>query len=244
MTTQTKIASSTDKVVAPYIPFKTFQTAIETLEQGVPPQLDRSVWKTWSGAVQSQTLSGFRFLGLIDSNGNTQPSLNKLVEAREDSARRAVLKTIIEERYAKLIPMAEQDVTSKQLEDTLREYGVQGSTLDKAVRFFISAANYAGVRLSVHWAKANGRGTANRTSRQRIPREPDGESAPPSRRGRQRNNPPAGRNPEPGYVKTVSLPGSVGTVTLSVSINPIELIGPHRTWFYEGVDWLNKCPSE
>ena len=51
----------------PYIAFKTFLTAIETFEQGIPPIIERGVWHTFSGSLQGHTLNAFKFLGLIDS---------------------------------------------------------------------------------------------------------------------------------------------------------------------------------
>ena len=41
-------ASYTKKQPAPYVPFKSFQTALEVLEQALPAKMDRSVWPTFS----------------------------------------------------------------------------------------------------------------------------------------------------------------------------------------------------
>ena len=46
-----------------------------------------------------------------------------------------------------------------------------------------------------------------------------------------------------GYTKTVKLQNNLGTVTISVSINPIELTGGDRTWFFALIDKLNEYVS-
>ena len=74
----------TDAPPAPYIPFKTFLTAVEALEQGLPDDIDRSVWPTFSYNIQTQTVSAFKFLQLIDDEGHVQDGLRTLVAQKDD----------------------------------------------------------------------------------------------------------------------------------------------------------------
>ncbi len=164
-----------------YIPFKTFLTAVETLEQGLPDPLDRSVWPSWSGGIQSQTLGAFKFLGLIDEKGHVQPSLHKLVDAKGEQ-RKIVLKEIIEEKYKEAVKLGEGNSTFQQLQDFFRQYGVESGTLERVIRFFLDACEYTGSKCSVHWAKA--KKTIRRTSRR-------GESS-----GEGSDNPPPPTNPQ------------------------------------------------
>ncbi len=76
--------------VVPYVPFKTFLTALDALEAGLPNQLDRSVWPSYSGAIQGQLLGAFRFLGLMDEGNCPTPALGELVSKR--GARRELLR--------------------------------------------------------------------------------------------------------------------------------------------------------
>ncbi len=122
-----------DKRVAVYIPFTTLLTAIETLEQGLPARLHRSVWSSFSGGVQAQVLSAFKFLGLIDEQSKVQPALKRVVEEREN--RNAVLMEVIADAYPAVIELADQNASQKDFEDAMREYGVQGTTLDIAAAF-------------------------------------------------------------------------------------------------------------
>lgn len=44
------------KLTVAYAPFKTFLSAIQALEHGVPDTIDRTVWPSFSGVMQSQLL--------------------------------------------------------------------------------------------------------------------------------------------------------------------------------------------
>ena len=140
-----------DKRVAVYIPFATLLTAIETLEQGLPARLHKSVWSSLSGGVQAQVLSAFKFLRLIDEQGKVQPTLKRLVEEREN--RNDVLMEVIADAYPAVIELADKNASQKDFEDAMRQYGVQGTTLDKAVRFYLQAAETVGLLTSPHWKK-------------------------------------------------------------------------------------------
>ncbi len=86
--------TAAEKRIAAYVPFRTFLTALETLESGgVPKQIDRSIWRSFSGLVQSQILGAFRFLGLVEGDAPTL-ELRKLVEDKQN--RPVVLRRILE----------------------------------------------------------------------------------------------------------------------------------------------------
>jgi len=145
----------------PYVPFRTFLTAIETLERGCPNQLDRSVWPSYSGAIQGQLLGAFRFLGLMDENQFPTPELRELI-ARKDN-RRALLRRLLETSYADMIRLDLSRASPRQLDDAMRQYGLNGATHRKAVSFFLQAAQYAGLPLSALLrAKIRGRGQGKR----------------------------------------------------------------------------------
>ncbi len=67
------------KSVPVYLPFKSFQSAVQSLRtHGLPSALDRTAFGSRSGADQVQILSAFKFLGLIDDANRTQPILRNL----------------------------------------------------------------------------------------------------------------------------------------------------------------------
>ena len=227
--------SNLKQVRAPvYIPFKTFFTAIETLEPGIPPILDRSVFPTFSGGLQSQTLGAFKFLGLIKDDGSVEPLLQKLVNAKGDD-RKTVMREIIRTKYAKAVELAENNASYGQLEDYFRNYNITGGTLYRVVRFYIDSCNYTGEKCSTHWAKA--KKSPKRAIKKEIPaEEQDNGNAP--QKNKDDNNGLA-----QGFLETVTLP-EIGTITLSTSVNPLKLKGKYREWFYQLVDKLDEYPKE
>ena len=206
-----------------YIPFKTFLTAVETLEQALPATLDRSVWPSFAGGVQSQTLGAFKFLKLIDEEGIVQPILTRLVNARGD-ARKEVLGEVIKNRYEEAVRLGEKNASFQQLQDFFRQYGVQGGTLDRIVRFFLDACEYTGIRGSPHWAKA--RKTTRRARR-------DDTTPKVKLTGRARHE-----DTQPN-IKTVEL-RSGGKLSLSLSVDLLTLSPEDRQWLFEIIDRMNK----
>jgi hypothetical protein len=227
-------AKTLSRSTAVYIPFKTFQTAVASLYQALPVKLDRSAWPSFSNLVQGQTLNAFKFLGLVDKDGSVQPVLKELVSENLDSSRfKSILADILKTKYGKVVALASQHGTIAQLQETMREYNVSGTTLDRAIRFWTEAARFSGVQYPTSWKKAR---IAPGSSRRRKGIQTgisEGESG---------NN--VGINSNQGYIKTIMLQGGIGAVTLSVSVNPIELSGKNRVWFYELVDKLNECPVD
>ena len=170
---------TTDRKPA-YIAFKTFLTAIETFEQGMPPTIERSVWHTFSGGLQSHTLNAFKFLGLVDEKGAPQPILQKIVHAKGEE-RKAILKEIIDNKYSKALQLGRNNASFQQLQDHFRASGITGGTLEMAVRFFLDACNYTGEKTSPFWAKA--KKTMRRSRKAEV--------------GKTNEHPPLGQEPPP-----------------------------------------------
>ncbi len=134
------------KLIAAYVPFKTFLTALETLEGGgVPNRIDGSIWRSFSGLVQSQVLGAFRFLGLVEGDEPT-PELRRLVEEKEK--RPAVLRRVLEKSYSALVSRDLTKMTGRMLDGLMEKYNVTGATKRKAVTFFLQAAKYGELPLS------------------------------------------------------------------------------------------------
>lgn len=150
-----------------YVPFKTFITALDTLNQGLPDVLDRSVFKNQSGSTQAMLMSTFRALGGIDDEGNTQPILRRLVNPNE---RKAALKEIVEENYRDVLSLG-TNATQKQFDDAFYAYGVSGETHKKAKSFFLQVAEMLGIPLSPHIAQSKASSSGTRSAAPRKPRK-------------------------------------------------------------------------
>lgn len=217
--------NKSEHVRAPvYIPFKTFLNAVETLGQGMPTKLDRSVWPSFSNGVQSQTLGAFKFLGLVDEDRGVKPILQRLVNSKDDE-RKIVLAEIIEEKYAEAIQLANKNASFQQLLDLFRGYGVQGGTLERAIRFFLDACDYSNLKRSPLWAKA--KKTFRRPSKKDEGQLKD-KTVWESSRGEEIKS----------SVKTVKL-RSGGALSLSLSLDLMALSREDREWLFGLIDQLN-----
>ena len=133
----------------PYVPWKTFVTFLDSLRQGIPSRIDRTVMPTFSGAMQSQVMSALRYLGLIDEQGRPLDALSQLVTS-ESTQREEILRDILDRAYRFLADLNIGTATSGQLEEAFKRAGATGDTVRKCIAFFLAANQYAGVSLSRH----------------------------------------------------------------------------------------------
>lgn len=222
--------NSAEQRAPAYIPFKTFLTAVETLEQGIPPTLDRSVWPSFSGGTQSQILGAFKFLGLIKENGKVEPILERLVNTKGDE-RREVMREMIENSYPEAIQLAENNVSFAQLQEHFRGFGVQASTLEKVVRFYLDACEYTKIKCSPLWA------TAKKTSR-RYTKKDEGSTIKPKERKRKGVSPDSDGKPSTEW-RTIQL-RSGGKFSYSLSVDLVTLSKEDRDWLFNIIDQLNE----
>lgn len=215
----------TDVQPAPYIPFKTFLTATEILEQGLPDIMDKSVWPTFSFSVQGHTFSAFKFLGLIDDDGNVQEDLRRLVSEKE--GRKAVVGEIIRKRYPKVVELGEKNASTQQLQVGIKEAGASNAVLVKAVRFFLQAAEYAELPVSPLWKT----GKKTTSSKRALRAKP---------RNKKQQPPKDTESHEPeGQGITVTLPESGATVRLTASVDVIKLVGKERDFLFDLIDKMH-----
>lgn len=220
MTTNSENTTTRDRKPS-YIAFKTFLTAVETLQQGLPPVIDRSVWHTFSGGLQSHTLNAFKFLGLIDEKGKVQPILENLVSAKGEE-RKTLIREIIGDKYKEAVQLGQKNASFQQLQDHFRSYGVQGGTLEMVVRFFLDACKYTGEKCSPLWAKA--KKAVRRSKREESPST-----------GKDATFPPVEKEQPKANVQTVQLK-SGGTLSLSVVVDLISLSQEDREWLFKLID--------
>jgi hypothetical protein len=225
------MADSDKQLSAVYVSWQTMKSALEQLSQGVPPsRIDRSVFPGLAWGVQSQLFAGMKFLGLTGSEGEATPLLNELVSGDEQN-RKKKLKEIIERSYAGLIALDLTKTTPAQLLEKIGElYNVSGDTRGKAVRFFLSAAEYVGIPLNnlLTGKKTNG---ATSTRRRRGPakaKQQPGGHVPDSTPKRDLNT---------GTSKTVSLK-SGGTLTISATLDLFALNSTDRNFVFGLIDEL------
>jgi Family of unknown function (DUF5343) len=243
------MAESESDILPVYLSFPTFQSAVNNLRShGLPPKLDRSAWGSRSGAEQGQIISAFKFLGFIDSEGNTQASLRKYVDAEENSEEeKQLMAEMLKARYSRLFESVDlQSATPKQLIDAIASYGTSGATKDRAVRFFLKAADHAKVPLSSRLTT----GMRSRSTGSANGNNSEDSSGSASRQQRRKRTKPAvtgcpsndgeEESATGNAVKTIELRESGGTLTLSGTFNAFELDGEDRKLVYDIIDLMKR----
>lgn len=139
-----------------YFPWRTFESTTEgfAASGGVPSKLDRSVLSTMSGSGRSAFVGGLRSLNLVDDDNHPRPLLEKYVAAEGD-ARKAILREILAGAYG-FLSQSNFDLTratASQLSEAMSREGATSSTREKAVAFFLKAAEAAGITVSPHILK-------------------------------------------------------------------------------------------
>ncbi len=172
------MANETPRAVA-YVPFKTFITSLDTLRQGVPDPIDRSVFRSQSGSTQGMLLGTYKALGLINEGQHPEPILHRLVDPDQ---RKAAMREVFDKNYAEVMALGPA-ATQKQFDDLLGAYGITGDTKKKAKSFFVQAAEMAGVKISPYIAprgSGNGESGSSGTPRPtRTRRRTGGAGKPP-----------------------------------------------------------------
>lgn len=132
-----------------YVPYKTFKNAIEQLEQhGLPNRIDRTLWPSFSGVIQAQLLSAFRFFGLIKADGTPTQKLELIVN--DTVNRKALLRKMLHDAYPALIAVDLTKATSGQFNEAMRKFELSPETTRKASSFFLQAARDAELPMSKH----------------------------------------------------------------------------------------------
>lgn len=134
--------------VPPYVPYRTFQTFLEFLQDGIPARIDRSVWGSrFSGSSGTQLMTTLKVLELVDANGHPEPVLEELVFA-EGERRRSLLRGMLEDYYKPVFQLDLSRATKNQFHEAFRSFGAREGVLTKCEAFFIQAAQAAGIQLS------------------------------------------------------------------------------------------------
>ena len=118
-------------------------TGIQSLRShGLPTEIDRSAW-SMSGADKSAMLGALKFLGLIDSAGQTQEALRQLIKAEQNTdEEKKFLITILRQRYSEVFDLDLTSATPLHVSDAIGSYGPTGSTKHRAIRFFLKAVTH------------------------------------------------------------------------------------------------------
>ncbi len=197
----------------PYFTYATLNTFIDKKCGGVPPippRIDKTFIDNVAGGVQPLLLGALRLIGFIDEAGKVQPLLHEAASSPEK--RKEIVRRWAENYYAEQITLANDNATSQMLAESFAKSDYQGSTLRKAIVFYLSLTDDLDLPKSPHF---------------KAPKQPSASTA---RRKRQADEVSSVPRPEPavsGEQKKVTL-GSAGTVTIFVDVRWLDL--PEETF--------------
>lgn len=219
------------KTTAAYGAWRTTEKALDMFAEGIPPRVDRSAFPGLAWNAQTRLLGGLRFLGLIDDNGVPLPLLAS-VAVNDEAARKKAVGEVLRRAYPEVFKLDLARVTPAHLAETLGEnYNASGDTRDKAVRFFLAAASYAGMALSPMLTRdrtrrpGNGRGAKKRFVIARPKSKPEMEPTP--------------RETTVGASRTIRLQ-SGGTLTVIATVDFLSLSSDDRQFVFDVIDKLAK----
>lgn len=223
----------------PYLPFTTLWNFVgELAAHPLPPAIDRSLMGTKSGSDQVNLMATLRTFGMIDDDRKVQPAFVDFAVA-DETARKQYLRVLVEKYYADALAVSSQNGTEQQLHECFRDtYGIDGAdTRRKAVTFFLHAARRADIPLSPHFPSTRpGSGSPGQRRKSPKKRASNGGNSGGST-GNAAERVETTPRPKSEYETSVKLQTG-GTMSLTVNVNPLNLRGEDRQFFYEVVDML------
>lgn len=144
---------ATDKPATPaYGSFKSLTTFFNARRDDghITTVVDRSLMSNFNGSTANELLATLRFLKMIDDKGAPSAVYEKYVTA-SDEARKAILADVLRTAYTFVFSAPGFNVereTSARIAEVFRAQGVSGSTLSRAIAFFLAAAKDAGIKVS------------------------------------------------------------------------------------------------
>jgi hypothetical protein len=235
-TATTSYETEAGKRSAPYLPFKTLLNSLDTFIQGIPPKLDRTVWKSHAGLMQGLIMNAYRFLGLVDDQDYSTEWLEMLVKKPEE--RPTTMRTLILAQYEPILDNHDlTKMTQKMLEDEFeKHFSATGTTKQKAITFFLKAAKYGDMALSPFLINQI-RNTA-----------PKKRKVNKSRHNQEDEAQEQGGGVfviEDANMSTHSISlASGGKMTLSITANPFKMSGKDRDFVFGIIDKLQDYEKE
>jgi len=199
---------------APYMSYETLSNFLDKKigENPIPPRIDTYFLDNYAGSVRPLLIATLKTIGMIDENNHVLEPMR--TAARSPESRKAVLKAWAEPFYPRQIALGEQHATAQMLWESFSKRGFNGSTLRRAVLFYLALAKDVELPVSVHF-KAPKASTPSSRSRNRVDQ---GEGRDTGNHAR-RDPPPRNAAPEEREIHL----GEAGTVTVLVDVRWLDL---------------------
>jgi len=215
----------------PYVSWTTLSNLISERLGGspLPPRIDKGFLDNYSGSTQAHLLMALRSFGLIEEDGTISTRLARLAE--EPESRQQIWLDLLEEFYPTQLKLARGNGTAQQLWESFN--GLSGSTLRKAVVFYLQAVEFAGAPNSPHFKPPRQPKVEGSRSKRSKPTTPESKI-------RETLSPPPA---EPGKsLGRVVLP-SGGTVSLDLNVDLYKLDKDERNFVFGLIDQMREFES-
>jgi hypothetical protein len=217
----------------PYVPLNTLNGLLNRLGKGpIPPRIDKGYLDNYSGSTQGILLAALRSLGLIKTDGTVEPLLREM--ATDPEKRKTILADLLFKFYPEQIKLAQENATSQQLEESFRKWKLQGSTLRKAIVFYLEAVKFSGAPNSPHFKPPRQTAVTGRKVRRK-------QTTP---RGAGAAAPPTIRTTDEEGERIVVAVGDVGKITVITALRWTSLTADQRTAVFELVDKAKELGTE
>lgn len=200
-------------------PYMSYETLVNFFDKKigdnpVPPRIDTPFLENYAGSVRPLLVTTLKTLGMLDENNQVLDPLRRAAHGADE--REAVLRSWAEDFYAEQIELGKRHATAQMLWETFgKRGGLTGSTLRRAVIFYLALARDIGLPVSAHFKSPKAPPPG-----QKPPPKPriDGSGAKPPPKDVSDDNPDAGA-PERRDV----LLGTAGSVTVIVNVRWLDL---------------------
>ena len=148
MADENDIQAGTGKT-PPYVAFRTFLTLLDDFRaHGMPPQIDSSVLKRFSGSAGAQLVQALKYLGYVDNQKKCLPLFKEAVDSYKTDQFPEHLKRVLIAAYPFLAELNLLTATPGMFSEAFRKnFSAKEDVQRKSRTFYIHAATAAGVEL-------------------------------------------------------------------------------------------------
>jgi hypothetical protein len=201
---------------APYMSYETLANFFDKKigDNPVPPRIDTQFLDNYAGSVRPLLIATLKTLGMLDDNNRVLEPLREAV--RSPDSRKAVLRAWAHDFYAEQIALAGQHATAQMLwESFSKRGGPTGSTLRRAVIFYLALARDTGLPLSTHFKAPKAAPPSQKTPRPQL--------QPPPREAKASQHDVDTPDEGAAYERRDVTLGTAGSVTIIVNVRWLDL---------------------
>lgn len=198
----------------PYLSYETLTNFFEKKigANPLPPRIDTHFLDNYAGSVRPMLIMTLRTMGMLGENNEVLEPLR--IAVRNPESRKEVIFHWAVDFYAEQVALAEQNATAAMLWESFTRHGYSGSTLRKAVVFYLALAEDLDLPSSPHF-KPPRQPVAGTTQRRRA-------TPTPARTSVAAELPPISPQQVAGENKVISL-GDAGSVSVTVNVRWLDL---------------------